>query len=34
MGVVQSLEEKHRAMLGDMHEALGDFSERLSRRQR
>ena len=31
VGVVQSLEEKHRAMLGDMHEALGDFSERLSR---
>jgi len=31
VGVVQSLEEKHRAMLGDMHEALADFAERVGR---
>ena len=31
VGIAQSLEEKHRAMLGDMHEALADFAERVAR---
>ncbi|MEW9897765.1 DNA recombination protein RmuC [Chitinivorax sp. PXF-14] len=31
VGVMQSLEEKHRAMLGDMHQALGEFADRLTR---
>ncbi|WP_137937333.1 DNA recombination protein RmuC [Chitinivorax sp. B] len=31
VGVMQALEEKHRAMVGDIHHVLGDFGDRLAR---